>query len=194
MSKRPRLNTKPGRDPDRRAHQAQVKYAILENQAWGLTYLLARVKDRAPYENYRVPDDLATFEFTVKGVVRLEMMADARYKGWRRMFGSNTKARELSTWRSRAGIKAFATAADARAYIKADPLLRWGASNGGVPNALPPNDWYVLFQIQDVRLPNSTHGFSELLGGFLLNSSRLLELVGLIEVLTTVRAKENNDA
>jgi hypothetical protein len=194
MNGKPELKTDPGRDPERRAHQAQVKYAILENQAWGLTYLLTRVKDRAPYRNYRVPSDLDVFEFTVKGVIRLEMMAKGKYKGWRRMFGSNTKARELSTWRSRALIKAFASLDEARAYLEADPLVSWEGSTVALSEGLPADDWYVLFQVQDVWLPDSTVRWSQLLGGFLLNDSRLLELVGLYEVLPSVQAKGEDNA
>jgi hypothetical protein len=194
MNGKPELKTDPGRDPERRAHQAQVKYAILENQAWGLTYLLTRVKDRAPYRNYRVPSDLDVFEFTVKGVVRLEMMAQEGYRGWRRMFGSNTKARELSTWRSRALIKAFASLDEARAYLEADPLVSWEGGAIALPDDLPPDDWYVLFQIQDVWLPGGEYRWSDLLEIYLRNDSRLMAFAGRCEVLPPVEAKEGDNA
>ena len=194
MNEKPILRTKPGRDPERRAHQAQVKNAIVEGQAWGLTYLLARVKDRAPYSNYKVPGDLETFEFTVKGVVRLEMMAKEGYKGWRRMFGSNTKAREISTWRSRASIKAFANLGEARTYIQADPLASWGEGSIALPDHLPPDDWYVLFQVQDVWLPGGKYRWSDLLKAYLRNDSRLLAFAERCDVLPPAPAKEGNDA
>lgn len=194
MNEKPILRTKPGRDPDRRAHQAQVKNAIVEGQAWGLTYLLARVKDHAPYSNYTVPDDLETFEFTVKGVVRLEMMSDEGYRGWRRMFGSNTKAREISTWRSRASIKAFANLDEARAYIEADPLASWGQETAALPDHLPPDDWYVLFQVQDVWLPGGKYRWSDLLEAYLRNDSRLLAFAERYDVLPSVPTKEGDDA
>ena len=188
MNQRPRqLPTKPGRDPERRTHQAQVKQALLEGQAWGLAYLLARLKDREPYDNYRVPDDPAVFEFTLKGVLRLEMMDKKGYRGWRRMFGSNTKARELSTWRSRALIKAFRNLADTRAYITTDPLLTWGDHPFTLPPDLPPRDWYVLFQIQDVWLPNGKFRWSEVLAKFLAEESAMLQLVALHDVLPPVK-------
>lgn len=189
MNGKPKLKTDPGRDPERRAHQAQVKYAILGGQTWGLTYLLARVKTHAPYSNYTVPDDLDVFEFTVKGVVRLEMMAHEQYKGWRRMFGSNTRAHELSTWRSRASIQAFASLDEAQAFLEADPLMGWKGGSPTLPTLpddLPRSDWYVLFQVRDVWLPQSTIRWSQLLSGFLLNDSRLLELVSLYEALPPV--------
>jgi hypothetical protein len=193
MNEKPKLQTKPGRDPERRDHQAQVKNAILEGQAWGLTYLLARVKDRAPYSNYTVPDDLDDFEFTVKGVMRLEMMDHKVLKGWRRMFGSNTKARELSTWRSRASIKAFANLDEARAYIEADPLASWEEGMLALPDDLPSDDWHVLFQVQDVWLSQDKYRWSDLLAKFLLDDSRLLKLVGIYEALPPITAKGGNN-
>jgi hypothetical protein len=195
MNRKPKLETDPGRDPQRRAHQAQVKYAILENQAWGLTYLLARVKDRAPYSNYSVPDDLEVFEFTVKGVVRLEMMAQEGYKSWRRMFGSNTKAKEISTWRSRASINAFTNLEKACAYVKADPLWSWSESPFSWPEGYPSDDWYVLFQVQDVWLPEERCYWADLLETFLEKDSALLKLVDRYDVLPSAKSeKGGNDA
>jgi hypothetical protein len=175
------LPTKPGPDADRRAHQAQVKQAIVEGQTFGLTYLLARLKDRHPYDNYRVPDRLAEFEFTLKGVLRLEMMEHPVYRGWRRLFGSNTKARDLSSWRSYLLIKAFADLAAVRTYIEADPLLTWSAGQFPWPEALPPNDWYVLFQV--LLIEGGRYRWSNALEIFLTDHSALLELVGRYDIL-----------
>lgn len=182
-----RLQTKPGRDPDRRAHQAQVKQAILEGQAWGLSYLIARVKDWQPYENYRVPEDLAVFEFTVKGVIRLEMMGMPRYRGWRRMFGSNTKAQTMSTWRSRVALKAFDRLSEALAYVQGDPLRSWGEVREGLDDGLPEQDRYVVFQVQDVWLQRGRSSWAGLLSGYLKRDSALFERVGYCHVLPRVK-------
>lgn len=173
----------PDLDPDRRAHQAQVKQAIVKGQIFALTYLLARVKDHRPYDNYHLPDTLEEFEFSVKGVLRLEMIGHKVYKGWRRLFGSNTKARELSTWRSRVYIKAFARLADVRTYVEADPLLAWSGSGFPWPDNLPQNDWYVLFQVQDVLIENGKYRWANAFGIFLKEHSALLELVVSHDVL-----------
>jgi hypothetical protein len=181
------LRVKPGRDPDRRNHQAQVKQAILEGQSWSLIYLLARVQDRQPYDNYTVPDSLEVFEFTLKGVLRLEMMSDEGYRGWRRMFGSNTKARTLSTWRSRVLIKAFGDLSEAQAYLAADPLLTWGEEAVSWPPDLPPDDWYVVFQVQDVWLPGNEYTWADLFEAFLRNDSALLKFVARQDILPLVK-------
>lgn len=180
------LQAKPGEDPQRLAHQAQVKQAILEGQAWGLTYLLARVINRAPYENYTLPDNLAEFEFTLKGLLRLEMMNKPRYAGWRRMFGSNTKAREMSTWRSRVAIKAFADSAAALEYIRADPLWAWQAADEQPPPGETGDGWHVVFQVQDVWIVPGRYRWSEMLKDFLRKDSRALELRELFEPLKPV--------
>jgi hypothetical protein len=175
------LRTKPGRDPNRRAHQAQVKRAIMGGQAWGLAYLLAKLRDRDPYDNYSVPDDLAVFEFTLKGVLRLEMMDKPQYAGWRRMFGSNTKAHEMRTWRSRVALRAFANSAAALDYVRADPLWSWGITAPPEARGRPDDDWHVVFQVQDVWIARGR--WSELLDKFLSEESRVLELVGRFEPL-----------
>jgi hypothetical protein len=182
-----KLRTKPGRDPDRRDHQAQVKNAILEGPAWGLVYLLARVKDWQPYENYVVPESLEVFEFTLKGVLRLEMMNDPGYRGWRRMFGSNTKARTMSTWRSRVAVKAFENLAGARRYVAGDPLFSWGETPFSLPANLPPDDWYVVFQVQDVWLPGSQYTWADLFEVFLKQDSALFEGVARWNVLAPLK-------
>lgn len=180
------LSTKPGEDADRRQHQAQVKQAIIQGQAFGLTYLLTRVKNMQPYDNYHVPDNLAEFEFTVKGVLRLEMMEHQVYRGWRRLFGSNTKAKEFSTWRSRVMLKAFANLADTRAYIDADPLLAWSGQPFPWPANLAANDWYVLFQVHDVLIADEKYRWANALGVFLQDHSALLELVASHDVLPPI--------
>ena len=177
------LPIKPGEDPNRRAHQAQVKQAILAGQAWGLTYLLAQVIDHAPYDNYTLPEDLDVFEFTLKGLLRLEMLDKPKYAGWRRMFGSNTKAHEMSTWRSRVALKAFADSAGALDFIRADPLWTWQTEPTQIPAGKKGDGWHVVFQVQDVWIAKGRYRWSELLAAFLLQESRALRLVGLFEPL-----------
>lgn len=177
------LSAKPGEDPNRRAHQAQVKQAILEGQTWGLVYLLAGVVDHEPYDNYTLPATLAEFEFTLKGLLRLEMMDKPKYAGWRRMFGSNTKAHEMSTWRSRVALKAFENSAAALDYIRADPLWTWNVAPSKVPQGKPGDGWHVVLQVQDVWIARGRYRWSDLLAAFLLDDSRALKLVGLFEPL-----------
>jgi hypothetical protein len=174
------LSKPPADDPARRAHQAQVRQAIVERQTFAMVYLLTRLKNRQPYENYRVPDNLAQFEFTVKGVVRLELLrneTETTFAGWRRLFGSNTKAQELSTWRSRASVRAFAGFPEVRAYVKSDPLLTWSERSFPWRDDLPQKDWYVLWQVQDVWIKGGQERWSDLLGAFLLDRSKLLQLI-----------------
>lgn len=177
----PSLPSKPPQDdPDRRAHQAQVKQAIVEGQNFALTYLLARVRSREPYDNYRVPGDLAVFEFTLKGVLRLELLHcqdKAVFAGWRRLFGSNTKAQELSTWRSRIYIKAFDGLERVRAYVEADPLLSWSGQGFPWADKVPEKGRYVLFQVQDVLIKEGKERWSDLFGAFLLAQSQVLRLI-----------------
>jgi hypothetical protein len=189
MNEKPKLlRTKPPvDDPDRRAHQAQVKQAIVEGQDFALTYLLARIKGREPYDNYRVPDSLGEFEFTLKGVLRLEMLDHPVFRGWRRLFGSNTRARELSTWRSRVYVKAFESLAEARAYVADDPLLAsWSETSFPWPDGAPQDGRYVLFQVQDVLVEDGKFRWTDAFGEFLKNHSALLELVASHDVLPPV--------
>lgn len=186
------LSAKPGEDPNRLVHQAQVKKAILEGQAWGLVYLLARVVDHEPYDNYTLPDKLAEFEFTLKGVLRLEMMDKPKYAGWRRMFGSNTKAHEMSTWRSRVAIKAFNDSAAALTFIRSDPLWTWQIAPVDIPQGKAGDGWHVVFQVQDVWIARGRHRWSDLLGAFLLEDSRVLKLVGLFEPLPPAQGGDHD--
>lgn len=182
------LRVKPGRDPNRRGDQAQVKQALVTGQTWALTYLLARVKDRWPYDNYQLPENLEIFEFTLKGLLRLEMLTvGGVYKGWRRMFGSNTKAHDISTWRSRVLLKAFENLQGAQDYIAADPLWGWTGQSLSLRPNLPAQNWYTVLQIQDLWLPDGQTRWSQVLAGFLLQESRALELVGIGDVLSPIK-------
>lgn len=174
-----KLSVKPGRDPERRQHQANVKNAIVDGNTFALVNLLAQLRTRRPYENYTVPDEFDEFAFSVKGLVRLEMMGMAAYKGWRRLFGANTKAKDISTWRSRVMVQAFPDLDAARAYIEADPLLDWpGAERPELPAQLPQGEpWLVLFQVHDVWLEEADCAFADLLRRYLERDSRAFALV-----------------
>jgi hypothetical protein len=171
------LTVKPGEDPERRQHQAQVKNAIVDGNTYALVNLLAQLGTRKPYENYSVPDQFGEFAFSIKGLVRLEMMRMEAYRGWRRLLGANTKAKDISTWRSRALVRAFPSLDEARAFILADPLLQWpGAEQPALPKLLEGEPWLVLFQIHDVWLNEANRSFADLMEGY-LHESRALRLV-----------------
>jgi hypothetical protein len=179
------LEVKPGRDPERRQHQAQVKNAIVEGNTLALVNLLARLRVRRPYKNYTAPEDFQEFAFSVKGLVRLEMMNIPAYKGWRRLFGANTKAKDISTWRSRVMVHAFPSLEAARAYIEADPLLNWpGAKSPELPERLEGGEpWLVLFQVHDVWLKEAGRFFADLLRQYLVEDSRAFQLVSLWQLV-----------
>lgn len=173
------LKIKPGREADRREHQHRVKNAIVAGERFELVNLLAEVRTRQPYENYALPDQFETFAFSIKGAVRLEMLNEETYRPWRRLFGSNTKAKDIPTWRSRVSLQAFESLAAAQRYIEADPLLRWPGTQ--VPQ-LPKTgvaeiDWLVLFQVRDVWLEEDGLMFSDLLAQYLSRDSKILQLV-----------------
>lgn len=186
------LKTKPGLDADRKAHQTQVKHALINEQAFGLTYILTRLKSKKPYDNYQIPSKFSEFEFSLKGAMRLEMMENQFLKSWRRLLGSNTKAADLSSWRSRVLIKAFDNLAGAMAYVEADPLLAWEGKQNPWPGKhnLPPNDWYVFLQIQDVYLNSKEIKLSDLLVAFYYKDSQILQaILPVIEVIPAIKDK-----
>jgi hypothetical protein len=186
MSKKPKLSKKLRYDSDARVHQEQVRQALICGSTWGLIYLLAWLKDRAPYRNYKVPTDIEYFEFTVKGVIRREMMTQDKYQRWRRMFGSTTEMSKPSAWRSRALIKVFPNLQEIRSYIKADPLITWNRSVEAFGDEFPVDKWYILFQIQDIWLADEGFHWSDLLESYLKNDSQFLSFAGRYEILPTV--------
>lgn len=189
----PHLEPKsPREDAARRDHQQAVKKSLIVLPAFGLTLLAARVRPAdqpsTGYANYTLPRDPAELAFTLKGALRLEMMnsKQAHLQKYRRLFGSNTKAKDLSAWRSRVYVSAYAngsTAAQAaaamllpttRAKPRADFLAKVTAETGQM----------VLLQVDDVFLDEQrTHLFSDLLLGFLQRDSRLLAYVATLRVL-----------
>jgi hypothetical protein len=174
-----RLEVKPGQDPDRRQHQAQVKNAIVDGNTFALVNLLARLRTRRPYENYTLPKSFDEFAFSAKGLVRLEMAGLDAYRGWRRLFGANTKAKDISTWRSRVLLRAFPDLKAAQAYVLADPLLGWpGAGQAQLPERLEGDlPWLVLFQVHDVLLQQAGCSLADLLERYLAKDSKAFALV-----------------
>lgn len=160
--------------------------------AFGATCLLARLRTQEPYSNYRLPDSLEEFEFTLKGLVRLEMMAQEKYKGWRRLFGSTTKAKDVSAWRSRVLPRAFAGARDTRAFLEGCPLAAW-QPEGRCPllSHVQNNDdqWQMLWQVHEVWLSDD-RPFSALLSEFLSGDSEVLALEGLHHCLAPLGREE----
>jgi len=173
------LRAKPPRDDEgRRRSQAQVKEALVAGATFSTACLLTRVRSDRPYSNYSLPDSYEAFEFTLKGLLRLEMMALEKYAGWRRLFGATTKAHDIARWRSRVLPKAFPDVAAAERLLSECPLAAWnGAERCPLLEAeLPEGDWLVLLQIHDVRLGDGRL-FSELLADFFNGDSEVLELV-----------------
>ena len=141
----------------------------------------------AGYANYTLPTASHELAFTLKGALRLEMMrsSEEAYRKYRRLFGSNTKAKDLSAWRSRVNVAAYdtgpAAAAAARCMLLPDPpvdpagfLERVTAIPGPV----------VLLQVNDVYLDVArTVLFSQLLAQFLLRESQLLRFDAMLRVL-----------
>lgn len=179
------------REPNAYQSQNDSKAAVMTGQNFALSYLLAAVRDPQDYDNYLLPADLAQFEFTVKGVIRLEMLADPRFRAYRRLFGAmftRRKTLEVYSWRSRAALTAFANLDEAQAFLQADPVQRW--PNAGtlqlpaqlLPGCQPP---LLLFQIQDVVLPNKLR-FSRIVHSYLKRGSRLLQLVAAADILAPV--------
>jgi len=190
------LLLQPEEPEDFKKYQLQAKEAIFKGQAWSLVYLLARVKDSQPYDNFCLPDKVEAFEFSLKGLIRLEMMHHKDYKGWRRLFGAvldpnkgpkragrPKSEKERFAWRSRVALKAFTSSAAALDFIRADPLWTWQAQPPTIPAGRKDDDWHVVFQVQDVWIAKGRYRWSELLARFLLEESRALHLVGLFEPL-----------
>lgn len=173
------LQAKPPRDDvGRRTSQAQVKEAMVAGATFSTACLLTQVCTDQPYANYTLPDSYEAFEFTLKGLLRLEMMGLEKYTSWRRLFGATTKARDITRWRSRVLPKAFANAREAQKLLDSCPLAGWNGA-GSCPlleAGLPDGDWLVLLQVHDVRLGNERL-FSDLLADFFGGDSQVLRLV-----------------
>lgn len=179
----------PQNDPARREQQRAVKRSLIELPAFGLTVLAATVlRDAgAGYENYELPQGAAELAFTLKGALRLEMMShpDPRFARYRRLFGSNTKAKDLKAWRSRVYVAAFPNGKAAAAAATA--MLAGGDAAFVAAVAQAPGT-VVLLQVNDVYLDEGRQAlFSELLREFLDGQSALLRLIGSVRALPTWR-------
>jgi hypothetical protein len=185
MNDKPRLEPKPPRnDPDRRPSQAIAREALIGGTAFGVRCLLTAVRDTQPYSNYSLPETFPEFAFTLKGLLRLEMMnAGGDLARMRRLFGATTKAaeRNIRRWRSRVFPLAFEKGLDARAHLAACPLGRW-CDDGRCPLLkadFPTNGWLVLLQVDEVWLDaKETATFGQALEFFFRQGeSRALKLV-----------------
>lgn len=189
----PHLEPKsPREDAARRDHQQAVKNALIVLPAFGLTLLAARVRPAGQsttgYDNYTLPRDPAELAFTLKGALRLEMMnsKNGYLQKYRRLFGSNTKAKDLSAWRSRVYVQAYAngSAAAQAATAMLLPITPAKPSADFLATVTAETAQTVLLQVDDVFLDEKrTHLFSDLLLGFLQRDSRLLSYVAQLRVL-----------
>lgn len=200
MTDKPRLNPKPPRDdPGRRPSQTLAREALIGGTAFGVGCLLAAVRDSRPYSNYSLPETFPEFAFTLKGLLRLEMMnVGGAFAKSRRLFGATTRALEknIRRWRSRVFPLAFENGAAARAHLEACPLGRWCAS-GRCPllrARFPDKGWLVLLQVDDVWLDQAhTVTFGQMLGLFLKEESRALRLVEAGSCLNPLPLKGGRD-
>lgn len=177
-------------EPGARTSQIQTKTAIMAGNNFGLTYLLARVRDRNPYSNYRVPDSLEEFEFTIKGVIRLEMMQSPELRAYRRALGASftqKKTREKYTWRSRMLIKAFPNLEAVRTFLNQDPLTGWSNSQPVLlpPDLEQPDEWRLVLQIQDITLPEDKR-LADIVADYLQNTSQVLVLEAKRDILSPI--------
>lgn len=155
------LGNIPEKEPGAYYSQTMAKTAVLADPNFGIAYVLARVIKEHPYTDYKLPRTLEEFEFSIKGIMRFEMLQNDDLRQFRRLLGSSftrKKSREKLTWRSRILISAFDSLASVEAFLEQDPLLRWPGSphfSFTSAAALMPEGWFVLFQVQDVDLPDS---------------------------------------
>lgn len=187
----PKLEPKsPRQDPARRDHQHAVKNSLIVLPAFGLSLLVAQVRvaksGEVGYENYQLPSEPAELAFTLKGALRLEMMnsKNEEWQKYRRLFGSNTKAQDLSAWRSRVYVQAYDKAADAVEAAQAMILPMTAVPSDFFAKVAAQPGTVVLLQINDVFLDEGrTRLFSDLLRDFLRRESRLLAYVANLRVL-----------
>jgi len=199
MNEKPRLEPKPPRDdPGRGPSQTLAREAIMTGTAFGVSCLLTVVRDSQPYSNYSLPKTFPEFAFTLKGLLRLEMMnIGGDFAKSRRLFGATTRAAEknIRRWRSRVFPLAFENSEDARAHLQACPLGRWCAS-GQCPllrAKFPDKGWLVLLQVDDVWIEEMQTFFSQLLESFLRDESRTLNFVATGSCLRPLLLKGGRD-
>jgi hypothetical protein len=185
-----KLKTRPPRRDRRIDSQLAVIDAITKRTNFGLRCFLTQFRHDNPY-GYRAPQDLGEFEFSVKGVLRLEMMnsQDEDYLFWRRLFGTTTgektgrRAGEFvgkpASWKSRVLFKAFKNGKEAREFLVGSSLNRWpGGGLALLAEVLTGQESgpLLLLQLHDVKLDDH-RTFGDLLTQFLAQSE-VLQLLG----------------
>lgn len=185
-----KLRTRPPRRDKRIDSQLAAIAAITERTNFGLRCFLSRFRHDNPY-GYRAPQDLEEFEFSVKGLLRLEMMnsQDEDFLFWRRLFGTTTgektgrRAGEFvgkpASWKSRVLFKAFKDGREAREFLAGSPLNRWpGGGFAPLAEMLTGQERgpLLLLQLHDVELGDG-RTFGDLLAQF-LGQSQVLQLLG----------------
>jgi len=168
--------------------------AITKRANFGLRCFLTRFRHDNPC-GYRAPQDLGEFEFSVKGLLRLEMMnsPDEDYLFWRRLFGTTTgekigrRAGEFigkpASWKSRVLFKAFRDGREAHKFLVESPLNRWpGGGLAPLAEVLTGQEEgpLLLLQLHDVGLDDG-RTFGDLLAQF-LGRSQVLQLMGELSI------------
>lgn len=197
-----RLRTKPPRGDYRVFSQLDAIRSITQGTNLGLRCFLARYRNENEYGE-RASSDLEDFEFTVKGLIRLEMMSldDDDYLHWRRLFGTTTGEKagrhapkfvgKPASWKSRVLLTALTDGAEAREYLTRSPLNSW-PGDGLMPlaEALSGDEEgpLVLMQVHDVDLIGEDgddigETFADLFSRY-LDDSELWEKIGECRCLT----------
>ena len=88
-----KLRVSPSRQDQRIDSQLAAIKAIVKGTNFNICCFLAKVKTDNPY-GYLVPEDVEELEFTIKGVMRIEMntltdQGKYGYRFWRRLFGTS---------------------------------------------------------------------------------------------------------
>lgn len=189
MVNQKKLKTKPPRHDPRIDSQLAAIAAITKRSNFGLRCFLTQFRHNNPY-GYGVPRDLEEFEFSIKGLLRLEMMnsKDGDDLFWRRLFGTTTgektgrRAGEFvdkpGSWKSRVLFKAFKDGREAKEYLVKAPLNRWpGGGLAPLAETLTGQESgpLLLLQLHDVELDDGGT-FGDLLAQFLVESKFLLLL------------------
>lgn len=197
-----RLEMTPPRGDYRVFSQLDAIRSITEGTNLELRCFLARYRDENEYGE-RAPSDLEDFEFTVKGLIRLEMMSldDDDYLHWRRLFGTTTGNKtgrhagrfedKPASWKSRVLLTAFEDGQEAREFLIHSPLNRWpGGGLTPLADALSEDEEgpFLLLQVHDVDLldedgTDTGETFAGLLSRY-LDDSELLEKMGECACLT----------
>ena len=194
MADQKKLKTRPPGSDQRIDSQLAAIAAITQRTNFVLRCFLTRFRHDNPC-GYRAPQDLEEFEFSVKGLLRLEMMnsPDKDFLFWRRLFGTTTgkktgrRAKEFvgkpASWKSRVLFKAFRDGREAREFLAGSPLNRWpGGGFAPLVKMLTGQERgpLLLLQLHDVELDDG-RTFGDLLAQF-LGQSQVLQLIGELSI------------